>query len=101
MAQTLREFLREYGAKLPENVLEGTIRRVLSNRSRNKLYFETEYAKPVPFAALSETETALADRLQVQSFRILCRYPAESFSVEVLPELLPTKELKNQQQLWP
>ena len=69
MAQTLREFLREYGAKLPENVLEGRLRRVLSNRTRSKLYLETEYDRPMTFAQLSETETELASRLEVESFR--------------------------------
>ncbi len=88
--QTLREFLREYAVKLPENVLEGKIRRVLSNRERSKLYFETEYPAPLPFAQLSETENELANRLELGSCRILCRYPAESFSAEVLPELFLT-----------
>ncbi|MBR4201029.1 MAG: PolC-type DNA polymerase III [Oscillospiraceae bacterium] len=87
MTQTLREFLREYAAKLPENVLSGTLRRVLSNRSRTKLFLETEYPAPIPSADLFAVETELASRLQLESLRILCRYPAESFSVDVLPDL--------------
>lgn len=87
MTQTLREFLREYSAKLPQNVLEGRIRRVLSNRGRTRLFFETEYDAPIPSADLFAAETELAARLQLERLRILCRYPAETFSVEVLPDL--------------
>ena len=87
MTQTLREFLREYAAKLPENVIAGRLRRVLANRDRTKLYFETEYDAPVPFADLSAAESELAVRLKLSTVRILCRYPAALFSVEVLPEL--------------
>lgn len=87
MTQTLREFLREYSAKLPQNVLDGRIRRVLSNRGRTQLFFETEYDAPVPSAELFAAETELAARLQIERLRILCRYPAETFSVEVLPDL--------------
>ncbi len=87
MTQTLREFLREYGAKLPENVLDGRIRSVLSNPGRTKLFFETEYDAPVPSADLFAAETELTARLKLAGLRILCRYPASSFSVEVLPDL--------------
>ena len=87
MTQTLREFLREYAAKLPENVIAGRLRRVLANRDRTKLYFETEYDAPVPFADLSAAESELAVRLKLSTVRILCRYPSALFSVEVLPEL--------------
>ena len=65
--QTLREFLREYAAKLPGNVLDGKIRRVLSNKSRTRLFFETEYPAPLPFAQLSETENELANRLEIEA----------------------------------
>lgn len=87
MTQTLREFLREYGQKLPENVLDGRIRRVLSTPDRTRLYFETEFDAPIPFADLSAAETEMADRFALQTVRLLCRYPAETFSVEVLPDL--------------
>ena len=87
MTQTLREFLREYGAKLPENVLDGRIRSVLSNPGRTKLFFETEYDAPVPSADLFAAETELTSRLKLAGLRILCRYPASSFSVDVLPDL--------------
>ncbi len=87
MTQTLREFLREYGAKLPENVMNGKLRRVLSDRSRTRLYLETEYEHQIPFADLTEAESELTQRLRLSSLRILCRYPASCFSVGVLPEL--------------
>ncbi|HBI85701.1 MAG TPA: PolC-type DNA polymerase III [Ruminococcus sp.] len=87
MMQTLREFLREYGAKLPADVMNGRLRRVLTYRGRNRLFFETEYDAPLPFAVLAETESALTERLQLESVRILCRYPAETFSEAVLPDL--------------
>ncbi|MBR6420636.1 MAG: PolC-type DNA polymerase III [Oscillospiraceae bacterium] len=85
--QTLREFLREYAAKLPAVVMNGRLRRVLANPARTKLYLETEYDAPVPFDALTEAESELAQRLKLQSLRILCRYPAACFSADVLPEL--------------
>ena len=85
--QTLREFLREFGKKLPDNVLDGRLRRVLSTPDRNKLYFETEYDAIVPFADLSAAESTLTERFAIQTVRLLCRYPAECFSVAVLPEL--------------
>ncbi len=87
MTQTLRDFLREYAAKLPENVLAGRIRRVMSNAERSKLYFETEFDAPIPFSVLSEFESELADRLNIQAVRLLCRYPAETFSTDVLADL--------------
>ncbi|MBQ4346408.1 MAG: PHP domain-containing protein, partial [Oscillospiraceae bacterium] len=87
MTQTLRDFLREYAAKLPENVLAGRIRRVMSNADRSKLYFETEFDAPIPFSVLSEFESELADRLNIQAVRLLCRYPAETFSTDVLADL--------------
>lgn len=87
MMQTLREFLREYAKNLPEHVLDGRIRRVLTNPDHTRLYFETEFDRTVPFADLSAFETELAERLSLQSARLLCRYPAEAFSVAVLPDL--------------
>ena len=87
MIQTLREFLREFGKKLPDNVLDGRLRRVLSTPERNRLYFETEFDTLVPFADLSAAESELTERFEIQTVRLLCRYPAECFSVAVLPEL--------------
>lgn len=87
MMQTLREFLREYSAKLPDVVLNGKIRRVMANADRSRLYFETEFDAPIPFAELSAFETELTDRFGIQAVRLLCRYPAESLSVSVLPDL--------------
>ena len=85
--QTLREFLREYAAKLPEAVLNGRLRRVLANPARTKLYLETEYDAQVPFDDLTAAESELAVRLKLQSLRILCRYAPALFSVDILPEL--------------
>ncbi|MCQ2416796.1 MAG: PolC-type DNA polymerase III [Oscillospiraceae bacterium] len=87
MSQTLREFLREYSAKLHEDVLKGKILRILSNRTRSRLFFETEFEQPIPLEVLSGFETELAERLQLEGVRILCRYPSETFSQEILPEL--------------
>ncbi len=87
MTQTLGEFLREYGAKLPENILKGRIRRVLANQKRTKLFIETEYDAPLPSAELFAAETELADRLKLEALRLLCRYPADTFSLDVLPDL--------------
>ncbi len=87
MMQTLRELLREYGKKLPENVLSGRVRRVLSTPDRKRLYFETEFDAPIPFSDLSAAESRLTERLEIQMVRLLCRYPAECFSVDVLPDL--------------
>ncbi len=87
MLQTLREFLREYGAKLPEAVLAGRVRRVLSNADRTKLFFETEFDTPIPFAVLSQFESEVADRLNIPAVRLLCRYPAETFCTDVLADL--------------
>ena len=78
MTQTLREFLREYGAKLPENVLDGRIRSVLSNPGRTKLFFETEYDAPVPSADLFAAETELTARLKLAG--LLSCTSAGSFS---------------------
>ena len=85
MEQTLRDFLREYGAKMPDAVLSGRLQRVLTNPERSKLWFETAFDSYVPFAQLTEFEAALAEGLG--QARILCRYPAALFSVEVLPDL--------------
>ena len=87
MLQTLRDFLREYGAKLPEAVLAGRVRRVLSNTEHTKLYLETEFDAPIPFAVLSQFESEVADRLSISAVRLLCRYPAETFSTDVLADL--------------
>ncbi|MBR5370711.1 MAG: PolC-type DNA polymerase III [Oscillospiraceae bacterium] len=85
--QTLGEFLREYGENLPKNVLEGEIRRVLSDKSRTKIWVETAYAKPLPFSVIADAEAQIASRLQLGTFRILGRYPTETFSADVLPDL--------------
>ena len=87
MMQTLREFLREYAKNLPDQILDGRIRRVLTNPDHTRLFFETEFDRTVPFSELSAFETELAERLSLQSARLLCRYPAEAFSVAVLPDL--------------
>jgi len=86
MKQNLREFLREYGANLPENILNGKLVRVLSDRAHTKLYFETEFDAPVPNDIIESAEQELAVRLELQSVRILCRYA---------PELLNTENLRN------
>ena len=90
MMQTLREFLREYADQLPDHILEGRIRRVLTNPDHSRLYFETEFDQTIPFEALSAFEAALSERLSVASARLLCRYPAEAFSVGILPDLFLT-----------
>ncbi len=87
MTQNLRSFLREYAAKLPESVLDGRIRAVLANQGRNKLFIEAEFDAPVPSADLFAAETELTERLKLAGLRILCRYPAACFSVDVLPDL--------------
>ena len=87
MKQTLGEFLREYGENLPKNVLDGTIRRVLSDKGRTKIWVETEYPQPLKFAELAPVEAEIASRLGLGLFRVLGRYPAETFCAEVLPDL--------------
>ena len=81
--QTLGEFLREYGENISKNVLEGEIRRVLSDKSRTKIWVETAYEKPLPFSVLADAEAQIASRLQLGTFRILGRYPTETFSAAV------------------
>ncbi|MCQ2407596.1 MAG: PolC-type DNA polymerase III [Oscillospiraceae bacterium] len=87
MAQTLREFLREYAAGLPDDVTAGRVRCILSNKARTKLFIETEYDAPIPSDNLFAAETELASRLHLEALRLLCRYPAESFSAALLPDL--------------
>ena len=87
MAQTLREFLREYAAGLPDDVTAGRVRCILSNKARTKLFIETEYDAPIPSDDLFAAETELASRLHLEALRLLCRYPAESFSAALLPDL--------------
>ena len=87
MAQTLREFLREYAAGLPDDVIAGRVRCILSNKARTKLFIETEYDAPIPSDDLFAAETELASRLHLEALRLLCRYPAESFSAALLPDL--------------
>ena len=87
MAQTLREFLREYGKGLSGSILDGTIRGIKTDRSHKNLYFETEFEKYIPFAELIDFEAELTARLELESARILCRYPAALFSVDILPDL--------------
>ncbi len=87
MQQTLREFLREYGSKISENVLDGRMQRVLSTPDRSRLYFVTEYDRIVPFSELTAAESLLTERFAIPLVRLLCRYPTECFSVDVLPDL--------------
>ena len=86
MAQTLQSFLREYSTELSPEIMAGTLQKVLSNPGRSKLYFVTEYAQYIPFEAFNAAEKALAERLQLESVRILARYPAACFSTELLPD---------------
>ena len=89
MQQTLRKFLRDFGLKLPTCILDGTLQRVMTNKAHTRLYFVVAFDTPIPHETLAKTEQELSTRIDRQT-RILCRYPAETFSIDVLPDLFLT-----------
>ncbi|MBR4628195.1 MAG: PolC-type DNA polymerase III [Ruminococcus sp.] len=84
----LAEFLRDYGAEIPESVRSGEIYKITYTEKLDNINFFALFPEIVPSADIFAFEKALEAALKVDRVRLHCRYPEERFGAEAFSEAI-------------
>ncbi len=84
----ISEFLKEYGAEIPESIKGGEIFKLTYSEKLDKMRFFARFEALVPADDIFAFETAVGTALKVDRLRLSCRYPEELFGIGCFPELI-------------
>lgn len=84
----LAEFLKEYGAEIPESVRGGEIFKLTYSDTLDSMTFFAHFPSLVPAEDIFAFEHAVEAAIRVSKIRLSCRYPEEIFSMSCYEELL-------------
>ncbi len=84
----LAEFLKEYGAEIPESVRGGEIFKLTYSDSLDSMTFFAHFDSVVPSDDIFAFEHAVESAVKVSRIRLMCRYPEERFGMDCYGELL-------------
>ncbi|MDE7094005.1 MAG: hypothetical protein K2O52_03725, partial [Oscillospiraceae bacterium] len=74
---TILEFLRKYTTDIPVSIQQGVIENILYNQKNfQEVTFVAKFTSVVPFADILKFEQVTSLALQIQKFRLDCRYDA-------------------------
>ena len=83
---TILEFLRKYTTDIPVSIQQGVIETILYNQKNfQEVTFVAKFTSVVPFADILKFEQVTSLALQIQKFRLDCRYDAELFTEKSYP----------------
>jgi len=83
---TIIEFLKQYLTDIPVSIQQGVIEDILYDEGTlQNITFVTRFPAVVPFQDIQHFEKVTAMALQVNAFRLDCRYDAALFTLESYP----------------
>lgn len=84
----LAEFLKEYGADIPESVRNGEVFKLTHSEKLDSVTFFAHFTEPVPTDDIFAFETAVEKALKIDRVRLCCRYSPEMFGTGCFGELI-------------
>ncbi len=84
---TVSELLKQYLQDIPSSIKSGVIETILYDENKlQNITFVVRFPAVVPFTEILKFEAAAAAALQVQQFRLDCRYASELFNLQSYPD---------------
>ncbi len=84
----LAEFLKDYGAEIPETVRGGEIYKLTYSDKLDHINFFAHFSDIVPAADIFAFEKAVETVIRVDNVRLHCRYPEEKFGAYCFGEII-------------
>ena len=84
----LAEFLKEYGADIPESVRCGEVFKLTHSEKLDSVSFFAHFTEIVPTDDIFAFETAVEKALKIDRVRLCCRYTPEMFGTGCFGELI-------------
>ena len=84
----LAEFLKDYGAEIPESLRSGEIYKLTYTEKLDNINFFAHFPEIVPAADIFSFEKAMETAIKVDKIRLYCRYQPELFGENCYGELI-------------